>query len=341
MTVTIGVIGVGMIGQDHIRRLTHVLAGRAGRRRLRRRPGAHEGGGRAPCRCPRGCTPPARSSSPTPTCRPSSSRPGGRPTRSTCSPASGPGKPVFCEKPLATTEEACSRIIDAEVEAGRRLVQVGFMRRYDAAYRAMKQVVDSGDIGSPLLVHSRHRNPSVPEHYTREMAITDTAVHDFDTVRWLLGEELVVGHRADAAAQQARRRPAGPADDAVRDGVGCARRRGDVGEHPLRLRHPRRGRRGGRDGGAGRLVAGAGPAGRHGVRAGSPRTGASGSSAPTTWSCRSGWTRSPPAGGRPDPAPGTGTPRPWCPTPRSRRCAPAPRWPVALRDKPDLYAKEG
>ncbi len=101
------------------------------------------------------------------------------------------GKPVFCEKPLATTEEACSRIIDAEVEAGRRLVQVGFMRRYDAAYRAMKQVVDSGDIGSPLLVHSRHRNPSVPEHYTREMAITDTAVHDFDTVRWLLGEELV------------------------------------------------------------------------------------------------------------------------------------------------------
>jgi myo-inositol 2-dehydrogenase/D-chiro-inositol 1-dehydrogenase len=31
----------------------------------------------------------------------------------------------------------------------------------------------------------------VPEHYTREMAITDTAVHDFDTVRWLLGEELV------------------------------------------------------------------------------------------------------------------------------------------------------
>jgi myo-inositol 2-dehydrogenase/D-chiro-inositol 1-dehydrogenase len=40
-------------------------------------------------------------------------------------------------------------------------------------------------------VHSRHRNPSVPEHYTREMAITDTAVHDFDTVRWLLGEELV------------------------------------------------------------------------------------------------------------------------------------------------------
>ncbi len=41
-----------------------------------------------------------------------------------------------------------------------------------------------------LLVHSRHRNPSVPGHYTREMAITDTAVHDFDVIRWLLDEEF-------------------------------------------------------------------------------------------------------------------------------------------------------
>jgi myo-inositol 2-dehydrogenase / D-chiro-inositol 1-dehydrogenase len=101
------------------------------------------------------------------------------------------GKPVFCEKPLATTEAACRTIIDAETALGRRVVQVGYMRRYDAAYRALKAVIDSGDIGAPLLVHSRHRNPSVPGQYTREMAITDTAVHDFDVVRWLLDEELV------------------------------------------------------------------------------------------------------------------------------------------------------
>lgn len=101
------------------------------------------------------------------------------------------GKPVFCEKPLATTQEACRRILDAEVARGRRLVQVGFMRRYDPAYRAMKDVVTSGAIGAPLLVHSRHRNPSVPSHYVREMAITDSAVHDFDIVRWLLEEDLI------------------------------------------------------------------------------------------------------------------------------------------------------
>jgi myo-inositol 2-dehydrogenase/D-chiro-inositol 1-dehydrogenase len=69
-------------------------------------------------------------------------------------------------------------------------VQVGFMRRYDSAYRALKQTVDDGVIGAPLLYHSGHRNPSVPAHYTEDMAIVDSAVHDFDITRWLLGEEF-------------------------------------------------------------------------------------------------------------------------------------------------------
>ena len=101
------------------------------------------------------------------------------------------GKPVFCEKPLATTKTACLRILDAEVSFGRRLVQVGFMRRYDAAYRALKEVVASGSIGTPLLMHGAHRNADVPPHYTGDMAITDTAVHEFDIVRWLFEEEIV------------------------------------------------------------------------------------------------------------------------------------------------------
>jgi myo-inositol 2-dehydrogenase/D-chiro-inositol 1-dehydrogenase len=100
------------------------------------------------------------------------------------------GKAVFCEKPLATTREACRKILDAESAHGSRLVQVGFMRRYDESYRALKDVIDSGRIGAPLIYFSSHRNPSVPEHYTKDMAIVDTAVHDFDVTRWLLGEEL-------------------------------------------------------------------------------------------------------------------------------------------------------
>ena len=99
-------------------------------------------------------------------------------------------KPVFCEKPLAATEQACRTIIDAEVAAGRRLVQVGFMRRYDAAYQALKKTVDGGAVGAPLIYYSGHRNAAVPDTYTKDMAIVDTAVHDFDVARWLLGEEF-------------------------------------------------------------------------------------------------------------------------------------------------------
>jgi myo-inositol 2-dehydrogenase / D-chiro-inositol 1-dehydrogenase len=100
------------------------------------------------------------------------------------------GKPVFCEKPLATTEQACLNIIDAEVACSRRLVQLGFMRRYDAAYVSLKQVVASGAIGAPLFFHSAHRNPSVPSTYLSEMALNDTAVHDIDIARFLLDDEV-------------------------------------------------------------------------------------------------------------------------------------------------------
>jgi myo-inositol 2-dehydrogenase/D-chiro-inositol 1-dehydrogenase len=100
------------------------------------------------------------------------------------------GKPVFCEKPLATTQEAARRIVDAEVAAGRRLVQVGFNRRYDPAHRALKAAVDGGAIGAPLLIHCAHRNASVPPHYTRDMSIADTAIHEIDELRWLLGQEI-------------------------------------------------------------------------------------------------------------------------------------------------------
>ena len=189
MTVRVGVIGVGMIGQDHIRRLTQVLAGSRVVAVTDVDPARAQdvAGGLSGVR--------VHSTG--------QDLIGDNEVDAVIVASWGPtheeyvlasieaGKPVFCEKPLATTQEACLRIIDAEVVTGHRLVQVGYMRRYDPAYRALKEVVSSGSIGAPLLVHSRHRNPEVPESYTREMAITDTAVHDFDVVRWLLDEEIV------------------------------------------------------------------------------------------------------------------------------------------------------
>ncbi|WGF88236.1 Gfo/Idh/MocA family protein [Marinivivus vitaminiproducens] len=100
-------------------------------------------------------------------------------------------KPVFCEKPLAVTAEACLRIVHAEIAAGRPLVQVGFMRRYDQGYRLLKDAVVSGTIGAPLLVHCAHRNASVPPHYTGDMGITDTFIHEIDVLRWLLDDDYV------------------------------------------------------------------------------------------------------------------------------------------------------
>jgi myo-inositol 2-dehydrogenase/D-chiro-inositol 1-dehydrogenase len=101
------------------------------------------------------------------------------------------GKPVFCEKPLATTAEACLKIVEAEIATGRHLVQVGFMRRYDKGYRALKKAVDDGVIGAPLMIHCAHRNPTVPEAYVSSMAIVDTFIHEIDVLRWLIGDDYV------------------------------------------------------------------------------------------------------------------------------------------------------
>lgn len=101
------------------------------------------------------------------------------------------GKPVFCEKPLTPTAGAALRIMEAEQAGGRKLVTVGFMRRFDQSYREMKKILDSGELGEALMVHCAHRNPTVPDFYTWDMAINDTAIHEIDTMRWLLGEEFV------------------------------------------------------------------------------------------------------------------------------------------------------
>ena len=100
------------------------------------------------------------------------------------------GKPVLCEKPLATTVEDSLRVLDAEVALGRRLVQVGFMRRYDPGYRQVKEVLRSGGVGEPLMVHSVHRNPTVPASFTGDMSLTDSVVHEMDVTRWLFDSEV-------------------------------------------------------------------------------------------------------------------------------------------------------
>ena len=64
------------------------------------------------------------------------------------------GKYVFCEKPLAQNADDCEKIIQAECAQGKRLVQVGFMRRYDRGYAEMRRIIDSGELGAPLMIHA-------------------------------------------------------------------------------------------------------------------------------------------------------------------------------------------
>jgi myo-inositol 2-dehydrogenase/D-chiro-inositol 1-dehydrogenase len=114
-------------------------------------------------------------------------------------------KPVLCEKPLAPTIDACLRVLEAEAAKPRRLIQVGFMRRYDEGFRALKATVDAGRVGRPLLLHCRHRNADVPPGFTSDMMITDSVVHDIDVTRWLLGQEIVA-----ATVYKARRSSKAP-----------------------------------------------------------------------------------------------------------------------------------
>ena len=99
-------------------------------------------------------------------------------------------KPVLCEKPLAETSFDCLSVVNAERQIGKRLVQVGYMRRFDPAYNEMKLAYLSGEIGLAIMMHNFHRNVSAPSGFDGSMAITNSAPHEFDIVRYVLGAEI-------------------------------------------------------------------------------------------------------------------------------------------------------
>lgn len=101
------------------------------------------------------------------------------------------GKPVFCEKPLATNADDSKKVVDAEMATGKKLVQVGFMRRYDVGYRQMKKMIEDGDIGEALMVHCAHRNAGTDSSYSTPMAVNDTAIHEIDVLHWLINDQYV------------------------------------------------------------------------------------------------------------------------------------------------------
>lgn len=100
------------------------------------------------------------------------------------------GKPTMCEKPLASAVSEALAVMEAEVAIGHRLIQMGFMRRFDPGYLALKAELSSGATGTPLMISCAHRNASVDVSHTSEMSLTNSAVHEMDITRWLLDSEL-------------------------------------------------------------------------------------------------------------------------------------------------------
>jgi myo-inositol 2-dehydrogenase/D-chiro-inositol 1-dehydrogenase len=100
------------------------------------------------------------------------------------------GKPVLCEKPLTTDSTSSLEVVRQEAALGTPLIQVGFMRRFDPEYQQLKALIDGGELGQPLVMHCAHRNPTVPPGFDSAMVVKDSLVHEVDVTRFLLGEEI-------------------------------------------------------------------------------------------------------------------------------------------------------
>ena len=98
-------------------------------------------------------------------------------------------KPTLCEKPLAPVESDAKAVLDAEVELGRQLIMMGFMRRFDPGYLELKGSFGPDGIGDPLIVRNSHRNEVAPYGLDSALSITNAAIHEIDINRWLVGDD--------------------------------------------------------------------------------------------------------------------------------------------------------
>lgn len=103
------------------------------------------------------------------------------------------GKPAFCEKPIALDLESTTEAVK-HVESSGIPVQMGFQRRFDRGYRAARDAVRSGALGRIYSVRIAGQDPAPPpESYIPQSGgiFRDLHIHDFDIVRWVLGQEVV------------------------------------------------------------------------------------------------------------------------------------------------------
>lgn len=102
------------------------------------------------------------------------------------------GKHVFCEKPVDADPAKIREVLSAVEKAGVKF-QVGFNRRFDHNFKAIKDRVAAGDIGEPHVIRVTSRDPEAPPiEYVKVSGgmFFDMTIHDFDMIRYLSGSEV-------------------------------------------------------------------------------------------------------------------------------------------------------
>ena len=108
-----------------------------------------------------------------------------------CLQAAAAGKVIFCEKPVDLSVE---RARSAAAVLGRARLFLGFNRRFDPSFRALRQKLQAGEIGALETLHIISHDPAPPPvSYIKVSGglFKDMTIHDFDMARWLLAEPIV------------------------------------------------------------------------------------------------------------------------------------------------------
>ncbi|WP_342076959.1 inositol 2-dehydrogenase [Yoonia sp. SS1-5] len=108
------------------------------------------------------------------------------------------GKAIFCEKPVDLSLDRVKTCLQT-VTAQNAKLMVGFQRRFDPDFLALKEAINRGEIGKVEMVTLTSRDPGAPpvSYIERSGGIfRDMTIHDFDVARWLLDEDIVTVYAA-------------------------------------------------------------------------------------------------------------------------------------------------
>jgi myo-inositol 2-dehydrogenase/D-chiro-inositol 1-dehydrogenase len=111
------------------------------------------------------------------------------------------GKAIFCEKPVDLSAERVRACLKTVSQTDAKLM-IGFNRRFDPHFQALKATIEGGDIGEVEQITITSRDPGLPPHEYIGVSggiFRDMTIHDFDMARFLLDEEIVQVYATAAA----------------------------------------------------------------------------------------------------------------------------------------------